>query len=98
MFICDECKNSFAEPKKVCEPHGELWDSCRYCGSFEVESADVCNICGEYFNEFDLEEGLCDACAKNAVRRLRELLFEYFEEVELNFLNWHFDGRELWRR
>lgn len=58
MYICNNCKSTFAKPdKNGCwsDRHGleEYW-YCPECGSDMVYEAEECRCCGEYFEEDDL--------------------------------------------
>ena len=67
MFICNECGELFEEPIYIKEhhPYGdgyatEEWAVCPYCKENDLDVAERCIQCGEYFA--DLTSGLCDIC------------------------------------
>ena len=64
IYLCDRCGKQFDQPDIVTEPHGEKVGVCPHChGHFEIMHQ--CKICGEYFTEDDLTDGVCDACIYN---------------------------------
>jgi DNA-directed RNA polymerase subunit RPC12/RpoP len=64
IYLCDRCGKLFDQPDIVTEPHGEKVGVCPHChGHFEIMHQ--CKICGEYFTEDDLTDGVCDACIYN---------------------------------
>lgn len=65
MYFCVECGRLLEdhEYKRWTEPHGEQLAGCPYCYG-ALEEAHKCPICGEYFLEEDLTNGICDDCAK----------------------------------
>ena len=64
IYECDRCGKQFDQPDIVTEPHGEKVGVCPHChGHFEIMYQ--CKICGEYFTEDDLTDGVCDACIYN---------------------------------
>ncbi len=65
MYFCVECGKLIEEHQieKWAEPHGEQMEGCPYCYG-ALEEAHKCPICGEYFREEDLINGICGGCAK----------------------------------
>lgn len=58
MYICNECRGVFEEPRVEREPHYELDGApceehsvCPYCDSYGYGEALECDGCGEYFNQ-----------------------------------------------
>lgn len=66
MYFCVECGRLLEdhEYERWTEPHGEQMEGCPYCYG-ALEEAYKCPICGEYFCEEDLTNGICQDCAKN---------------------------------
>lgn len=66
MYFCVECGRLLEdhEYESWTEPHGEQMEGCPYCYG-ALEEAYKCPICGEYFREEDLTNGICEDCAKN---------------------------------
>jgi predicted amidophosphoribosyltransferase len=66
-YQCHECDRRFEEPDIVTEIHGMTDGSCEkigvcpYCHGY-YGSMQKCKICGEYFTEDELENGVCDEC------------------------------------
>lgn len=65
MYICEECGQTFEEPKIIEEhhPYGmgyavETFAVCPNCGEAGIEKMKQCSRCGEYVAE--LKNGLCD--------------------------------------
>jgi hypothetical protein len=70
MFICLDCGEIFEEPGTFSQrhPYGEGYATetlacCPYCGSSFAE-AEQCTVCGEWFEKYDITDGLCDECVK----------------------------------
>jgi methionyl-tRNA synthetase len=67
MFICTDCGRIFDEPITWQERHGldtppyETFSGCPYCRE-PYERAVECEVCGEYFAESELTDGVCDNC------------------------------------
>ena len=67
MYICNICGEVFEEPEVIYErrPYGmgyaeeEFW-VCPHCKDTDIQEAERCESCGEYFAE--LEDGLCEYC------------------------------------
>lgn len=67
MFICNECGETFEEPKYIKEhhPYGdgfatEEWAVCPYCEENDFNVAERCSECGEYVSVSN--DGMCDEC------------------------------------
>ena len=83
MFICVKCNSVFSEPDEAVVdryPYGDRLVEvtgavCPRCGHNETADAIQCDICGEYFEEFDLNNDgelmLCDACQKREYAHIR---------------------------
>lgn len=85
MYICLECGEMFEDFTTWTEPHGEQLCGCPYCkGAYE--EAKECVVCGEYYLEEDLTNGVCEDCAERmfyydtALKYLQDkkLLREFF--------------------
>ena len=67
MYYCLDCGEMFEEPRTSSEQTGEFWGapawecfySCPRCGSDEIDTADKCEMCGEWIPP---DEELCDNC------------------------------------
>lgn len=66
MFICVECGKLIEDGDFAnwTEPHGEQLCGCPYCYG-ALEEACECVVCGEYYLEEDLINGICEHCEKN---------------------------------
>lgn len=64
MFKCTECGEVFCEPDSWAESHGEILGGCPNCGG-HFEEAYKCEICGEWYTEDELCEGVCDECVND---------------------------------
>lgn len=79
MFICLDCGATFHEPDEKVFDRECYGDDpkpvCPACGCHEIAEAVKCDICGEYFEEFDLNNDgelmLCDACQKREYAHIR---------------------------
>lgn len=83
MFYCYDCGEFFEEPKTLYEGHSELdegpvWEAygaCPYCQSDRIDTAQTCDICGEY-----IVGDICENCAdliKGKADDVRELISKY---------------------
>lgn len=96
MYICKECGAIFDDPDEIVEVVGEFWGQtaaetwwiCPSCGDTYFKTAKMCLSCEEYFDEDDLNGGVCDECAeyirnrvKRFVREKPEELIEYYIEI-----------------
>lgn len=69
MFKCYDCEITFSEPGIYTEKMGEhfgtpayeIFSCCPECGGCFDEAAQ-CKICGEYFFEDELDDGICENC------------------------------------
>ena len=91
MFLCVECGRLLEDDEYVhsIEPHGEEFDVCPYCYG-ALEEAHKCPICGEYFKEEDLTNGICDDCANKDFEY--ETALKYIIEkkaLRYFFLEWY---------
>lgn len=65
MYICDKCGTetaslpTFEEKRPIGYETMTDW-SC-FCGG-EFEKAEPCEVCGKYFPEDDLTNGMCSSC------------------------------------
>jgi DNA-directed RNA polymerase subunit RPC12/RpoP len=66
MYICVECGKIFEGVLAWTEPHGEQLCGCPYCRG-AVEEAKECAICGEFYLEEDLTNGVCECCAREEI-------------------------------
>ena len=56
MYCCNTCNMSFDEPRaNRCGGGdiGEVWFTCPYCGSDDIEERGTCILCGEPVSEED---------------------------------------------
>lgn len=73
-FICNNCDSIMDEIEATClrqEVHTELdghptewiWElRCIYCGSDDLEEAELCEKCDEYYPVSEMTDGLCKRC------------------------------------
>ena len=84
LYTCLDCGRVFDADsfEHLCDtyPYGdgtaEEWYAVCRCGSTHWERAGRCLSCGTWAGESELDEGLCPACRRDAMRRLRRFLFE----------------------
>lgn len=104
MYICDECGETFEEPKTYCEDRGEFWGQpCREeisvspCCEGDYSEAGTCELCGEYYNEETAKEYnlCCDDCAESLENKFKKILHENFTEYEIKVINSIYDGRDI---
>jgi len=75
MFICNECRELFEDPKPMREYHSEVdgyerYDVCPICGCEDIEEAYMCEECGEYITDDYRKREIFDLC--------KECEFDYF--------------------
>lgn len=70
---------------------------CPTCGSDDLIPAKSCKICGEYFGEDDIEDGVCSDCLNDALKEYRDdfdkcldLCKDEKENIEINPIFAHF--------
>lgn len=69
MFKCYDCEATFSEPRNYTEKMGECFgfpayesfSCCPECGG-SFDEAKQCKICGEWFFEDELDDGICEEC------------------------------------
>ena len=97
MFICKDCGSLFENPDHMEENVGECWgqpafqtiDICPYCHWDEIDEARMCEICGEWKSEDDMECGICWDCMnehKYDFDYCEKLCGDETEPVEINAL------------
>lgn len=99
MYKCVSCGNIFEEGEQAVweETHGlerppyEKFCSCPSCGD-DFEGAKRCVVCGGYFLEDELNDGICDNCLFNLENEYRYDVNKCYNlcdgekvKVELNF-------------
>ena len=98
MFKCYECGSTFSEPRNTRElvgehfgfPAYESFSCCPKCsGSFD--EATQCKICGEWFFEDELDDGICEECLEEKkdeyrynVKACFEVLKDETMQIEIN--------------
>jgi hypothetical protein len=82
MFKCCDCGEFFVSPKIRTENMGEHFGIPAYKGFVccpecdgDVEQAHQCKICGNYFFDDELDDGICEEC-------LEEKLTKYHDKVK----------------
>ena len=91
MYRCEECGNLFEEGEQAewTEMHGfsygngEEWQGCPICKG-DYEEINPCKICGGYDNETN--DGFCEKCQKDIMKRFNQLIQNNFSEEEIEFL------------
>ena len=93
MYKCLACGNLFeeGEQKTYKENMGECHGSpayqefsvCPVCGE-DYEEVKPCKICGGYDNKTD--DGFCEKCQKDIMKRFNQLIQDNFSEEEIEFL------------
>ena len=92
MYICSKCGEVFDEPlreeERPCSdfPETESWYYCPHCHSDEYEEAEQCKVCGEWRKETECEEGVCNECVNNTMKRFYSLMLDKFSEKERNII------------
>ena len=93
VYRCEECGHIFEEGEQAVwrEDRGEFWGSpcseemsgCPICkGAFS--EAENCKICGSYEN---VEDGFCNACQIDVVKRFTIIINKEFSEEEKELLD-----------
>lgn len=75
MYKCDNCGCEFEEPYKLQEDTGEIFNVCPDCKETDYYELETCKICGEYFNQDELWNGMCEQCLKDEFEVHRGLKF-----------------------
>lgn len=85
-YQCHECDRRFEEPDIITEKHGldtppcEKIGVCPYCKGY-FEEMTQCRICGQYFTDGELSDGVCDECIYEHSTDI-ELCYRLGEEAE----------------
>lgn len=91
MYECHECGRHFDEPDIVQERHGldtppyEEIAVCPYCHGY-FEEMSKCEVCGEYFCNYELKCGICEDCIDNSltVENCYRWGDDFKEKIEIN--------------
>ena len=98
MFKCYDCEATFSEPRIYTEKMGEhfgvpayeSFSCCPECGG-SFDEATQCKICGEWFFEDELDDGICEMCIDEKKQEYRynvkacyEVLKDETAQVEIN--------------
>ena len=98
MFKCYDCEATFFGPKNVSERVGEYhgepaytsYACCPECGG-NFDEAIQCKICGEWFFEDELDDGICEMCIDEEkekyhdnVKSCLEILKDEKKKIEIN--------------
>ena len=91
MYRCCECGHLFEEGEQAewVEMHGfnygngERFSGCPICKG-DYEEIKPCKICGGYDSEND--DGFCEECQKDIMKRFNQLIQDNFSEEEIEFL------------
>ena len=91
MYRCLECGHLFEEGEQAewTEMHGfnygngERFSGCPICKG-DYEEIKPCKICGGYDNETN--DGFCEECQKDIMKRFNQLIKDNFSEEEIEFL------------
>ena len=97
MFICKDCGSLFENPDHMEENVGEYCgqpafqtiDICPNCHCDEIDEARMCEICGEWISEDDMECDVCYDCMnehKYDFDYCEKLCGDETEPVEINAL------------
>jgi formylmethanofuran dehydrogenase subunit E len=68
-YICLSCGNTFDEPDRWTESHGEPATGCPICYGAYSE-AQACDVCGEYIpvDMYKKQQGLCQFCYDERIK------------------------------
>lgn len=98
MFKCYDCEATFSEPRIYTEKMGEhfgvpayaSFSCCPECGG-NFDEATQCKICGEWFFEDELDDGICEMCIDEGkeeyhdnVKACLEILKDEKRKIEIN--------------
>ena len=98
MFKCYDCEATFSESRIYTEKMGEhfgvpayaSFSCCPECGG-NFDEAVQCKICGEYFFEDELDDGICEMCIDEEkekyhdnVKACLEILKDEKKKIEIN--------------
>lgn len=99
MFKCYECGATFSEPESYQERVGEYFGTpayvdrccCPNCRHDEYEEVHQCEICGEWFFDEELDDGICEDCIDEGkekyhdnVKACLEILKDEKKKIEIN--------------
>lgn len=95
MYICENCKGLFDEPRAVRdfvgyrgdEPMSQMLYCCPHCGSDSIDEARLCTICGDLKGERDVRDGICFCCIDRVKEAFDTLVSKEFTEDEKRALS-----------
>lgn len=92
-FICESCGELINDPVTIHhrERNGEELDPptlhCSCCSSEELEPAEECALCGEYFADYDMDGNVCNHCLEKLGEKVKRTLRRgdlfFPEEIEI---------------
>lgn len=84
MYKCEECEKTFEEPKFTNFGEGK-YALCPHCDG-DFDKAKACEVCGEYFTESEMPDGVCEDCieAHKTIDFCIEVGDEEPESVKIN--------------
>lgn len=92
MLICNRCDAVFDEAEavsgksydRVCgnsfASGWERWSECPHCGNNDLEEAEQCKCCEEWFHKDDLNDELCKECIND--KKVFENALGYGETIK----------------
>lgn len=110
-FICQSCKTTTQEenlkkqyetfglsPEELGYGKGVPYLVCPICGCDELMEAIRCDACGEYFEDCDIDDGICYSClayAKKDFETELENIFAQHPSLYRKMVNIVYDGKLL---
>lgn len=94
MYLC-ECGKLFEEPCELKEDTGEIFAVCPSCRETSFEEVKECELCGEYFEQFNYNK-ICDDCAEDEYTT--RLGLKFIDKYKVEFFIGYLYGIEKYDR
>ena len=98
MYKCERCDNLFEESEIEHRfSRVEGWShECPNCRSDQIFEVKQCNVCNEWIDVDELEEGgICHQCAKKTLKELNSMILTRFGYAEIVYLRNFVDPEAL---
>lgn len=95
-FICEDCGKIFDEPASGYYRDENIRVSvCPHCHGSEWSELYPCQKCGNWYREWDIDEGYCEYCGSLIAERLKMFVEGEFTNEECHYLDWYISGSSL---